>query len=229
MVDIFVGAGRKQFHLHHDLLCDRSDYFKACFEGGFKEAEQKELFLPEDDIESFGLFVKWLYGASLKKISSKDELSVYFTLFVLANKLCLEHLRNETMDQILRFDRTSTYPVPVDYQIIRFIYRNTSDQDSIRKYLVDLAAWTAVFEWVDGLSTHEQGLIREGGDLAVDFAISLSVFHAEWDNDDPNLNDPRRQSNCTYLKHNSTPFCAGTSVHRRQLVPSPDSADEVNI
>ena len=57
MVDIFVGAERKQFHLHHDLLCDRSDYFKACFEGDFKEAEQKELFLPEDDIESFGLFV----------------------------------------------------------------------------------------------------------------------------------------------------------------------------
>lgn len=233
MVDIFVGAERKQFHLHHDLLCARSDYFKACFEADFKEAKQKELFLPEDDIESFSLFVKWLYGASLKKISSKDELSVYFTLFVLANKLCLEHLRNETMDQILRFHRTSTYPVPVDYQIIRFIYRNTSDRDSIRKYLVHLAAWTAVFKWVDGLSTDEpnyglstdgqnyglstdeQNLIWEGGDLAVDFAISLSMFHAGWDNDDPNLNDPRRKSNCTYHKHNSTPLCAGTSVHRR--------------
>ena len=229
MVDIFVGAERKQFHLHHDLLCDRSDYFKACFEGDFKEADQKELYLPEDVIESFGLFVRWLYGAPLKKISSKDELSVYFTLFVLANKLCLEHLRNETMDQILRFHRTSTYPVPIDYQILRFIYRNTSDRDSIRKYLVELAAWTAVSEWVDGLSTDEQSLFREGGDLAVDFGISLSKFHAKWDSDDHYWNDPRTKTNCTYHKHNSTPICAGIGLHLHQSTPTPHSADEANI
>ena len=227
MVDIFVGAERKQFHLHHDLLCDRSDYFKACFAGNFKEAKQRELYLPEEDIESFGLFVRWLYGASPKKISSIDELSVFFTLFVLANKLCLEHLRNETMDQILRFHRTNEIPVPVHYQILRFIYRDTSDRDSIRKYLVDLAAWVAVFDRVGGLSTDQQRLIREGGDLAVDLAISLSVFHADWDSDDPSLNDPRRQSNCAYHKHNSTPICADTSLSEQQSAPTPDSVVEV--
>lgn len=57
-VDIFVGAERKKFRLHLDLLCDRSDYFTACSAVRFEEAQQKQLSLPEDDIESFDLLVK---------------------------------------------------------------------------------------------------------------------------------------------------------------------------
>lgn len=57
-VDIFVGAERKKFHLHRDLLCDRLNYFTACSTVKFEEAEQKQLSLPEDDIESFDLLVK---------------------------------------------------------------------------------------------------------------------------------------------------------------------------
>lgn len=44
-VDIFVGAGRKKFRLHRDLLCDRLNYFTACSTVRFEEAQQKQLSL----------------------------------------------------------------------------------------------------------------------------------------------------------------------------------------
>ena len=46
MFDVFLGLTRKKFHLHKDLLCDRSDYFKAAFQGDFQEATMIELYLP---------------------------------------------------------------------------------------------------------------------------------------------------------------------------------------
>lgn len=212
MIDVYVGAEQKKFHLHRDLLCDRSEYFKACFDGNFKEAQQKELYLPEDDIESFDLFVRWLYGAPLKKISSDDDLLVYLALIVLANKLCLEYLQNEAMDHILRFHRK--IPGSVRYDCLHYIYQNTSSHDHIRSYSVSLAAWTTVSKQPPLLTADCIRLIREGGDLAVDFTFRLSLFYAKSKGDHEAIAwmDPRKASNCCYHKHNSTPVCSKSST-----------------
>ena len=211
MVDIYVGAERKKFRLHRDVLCGRSDYFKACFEGNFNEAQQKELSLPEDDIKSFALFVGWMYGGFLKRVNSKDEIPAYFRLVVFANKLCLEYLQNEAMDCILRFHRTN--PVGIDYQTLHYLYENTSNQDCIRLYSLAIVAWAAVSEHWVGLPESYHHLVREGGDLAVDFAHSLLVLEDVTKGDDEIIRkyDPRRLSNCTYHKHTSTPKCGDTS------------------
>ena len=196
MVDIFVGVEQNQFHLHRDLLCDRSDYFKACFERSFKEAQQGQLFLQEDDTGSFDLFVKWLYGAPLKKIGSHDDLLVFLALVVLVKKLCLEYLQNEAMDHILKFHRVSASDF--GHQYLHYIYQNTSDQDRIRTYLVAHAAWMIVWKQGAELTAEYQRLIRDGGDLAVDLTNWLLHYHT----------DPRRASNCAYHKHDFTPTCS---------------------
>ncbi len=210
MVDIFVGTERKKFRLHRDLLCDRSDYFKACFLGKFKEAQQKELSLPEDNVEGFGLLVRWLYGAPLKKMSSNDDLPVYCALIILANKLLLEHLHNEAMDSMLRFHRTN--PVSIDVESLHNIYQNTSDQERVRKYFVSLAAWTTASKKNFFLGADYKRLIREVGDFAVDYTVRLSIYYAGLTRSgDIGKVDPRKVSNCTNHKHNSTPICGETS------------------
>ena len=211
MVDIFVGAERKKFHLHRDLLCDRSDYFTACFAGNFKEAQQKELFLPEDDIEVFDLFVRWLYGGPLEEISSNDDRLSYLALSLLANKFCLERLQNEATDHILNFNRT--HPVSVDYQYLHYIYQNTCDPDVFRIYSISLAAWMTVSKQVDEITTDHQRLIREGGDLAVDFSKWLSFhYHSKGDPNVIAVTDPRDLfPNCSYHTHNLTPACSDAS------------------
>ena len=211
MIDIFVGAEQSRFHLHLDLLCDRSDYFKACIKGNFKEAQQKELFLPEDDIESFDLFVRWLYGATLKKISSKDDLPVYLALSILANKLCLEHLQNETMDHILIFYRLS--PPETNARTIRFIYGNTYAGYPLLKLLVRCAAWKVVFNEATVFEFDEQSLLRGGGDIAIAFATLQATYYAASKGNRKTIEeiDPRRKSNCDYHEHNITPACSDPS------------------
>ena len=207
MVNIFVGAERTKFHLHRDLLCNQSDYFRACFEGDFKEAQQKELSLPEDNAESFELFVTWLYGTHLKKISSSDELPAYFGLAVLANKLCLEYLQNQAADHILRFCRTN--PRSVDYQYLRYTYQNTCPVDLVRDLLVTLAAWVVVASRPAELTAEYENLVREGGDLAVKFTYSLSLYYTKASSQSIVTLDPRRISNCSLHIHNSTIMCSG--------------------
>ena len=209
MVNIFVGAERTKFHLHRDLLCNRSDYFRACFVGDFKEAKQKELSLPEDNAESFELFVTWLYGTQLKKISSNNDLAAYFGLAVLANKLCLEYLQNQVTDYIVRFYRTN--PRSVGYQYIRYVYQNTCPMDLVRDLPVDIAAWMVVASQTAKLTAEYEKLVREGGDLAVDFTYALSLYYTEAKRGTQSIAslDPRRISNCSLHKHSSTPVCSG--------------------
>ena len=45
--------GVQAFHLPKDILCYYSTYFDRCFHGGFKEAAEQQLTLPEDRIEYF--------------------------------------------------------------------------------------------------------------------------------------------------------------------------------
>lgn len=77
--------------------------FKPHSWASFREAEAKELAPPEDDVGSLGLLVRWLYGAPLTSIFSEEDFYNHLTLNMMAQKLCLEHLQNETMDRILRF------------------------------------------------------------------------------------------------------------------------------
>lgn len=211
MVDIFVGARRKKYHLHRDLLCERSEVFKASFMGGPKEAEVKEMALPKDNVESFELFIGWLYGGSLISIPSEDELLAYVDLVSLARKLCLERLQNETMDHILIFYRTSSRKV--DAHTIRSVYENTSAGDRLRVLTIRCASWTAVYNETFFFAPDDKDLIMGGGEIAIDFTSMLARYyiHTKGTHELIKEFDPRRKSNCFYHKHSSTPVCGDLS------------------
>ena len=207
MVDIFVGAERKKYHLHRDLLCGRSEFFKASFMGSFKEAGAEEMALPEDNVVSFELLVGWLYGGSLIRISSEKELPAYTDLVILAQKLCLEQLQNETMDHIVRFYRTSSPQVTA--HTIRSIYEKTSEEDPLRKLIIRCASWTVVSKKTTVLDSDIQSLLEGGGDIAVDFTSLLATYYSRALLHDCYIDnsDPRRLPSCLYHKHKSTPSC----------------------
>lgn len=141
MVDIYIGDERQKFRLHRNLLCERSEFFRASFRGHFKEAGVQELVLPEDSVGSFELLVEWLYGA-LTSIPTEDNFLTYLDLVILANKLCLEHLQNEAMDLVLRFFRLS--PPAMSAHTIRSIYCHTTAGDPLRRFMIRCVAFAAV-------------------------------------------------------------------------------------
>jgi len=65
LITITVGAEKAVFSVHKELLCDRSEFFRAACNGQFKEAEGV-VNLPEQDPTTFKHFIYWLYTEKLR-------------------------------------------------------------------------------------------------------------------------------------------------------------------
>ncbi|KAI9712146.1 MAG: hypothetical protein M1812_006984 [Candelaria pacifica] len=145
MVDIYVGPKRKHWHLPKLLLCNTSSFFQGSFEGEFKEAAEKALYLPEDEAEGFEIFVQWLYRGGLPGIANyatfdaEQLLSSNIALYHLADKLCIVPLQNLAIERIGEIFKRGKQ-VSMRPSTILGIYQNTRPDSMLRKLSVDLAA-----------------------------------------------------------------------------------------
>ena len=63
-----MGAERRHWSLHQNLLCHHSDYFEDhCTKDGKKTNGKVEL--PDDDPRAFELLVKWLYQGKIDDVA----------------------------------------------------------------------------------------------------------------------------------------------------------------
>lgn len=134
MVDVYIGPERKKFHLHEDLLCDRSAFFEKAFKGSFKEGTAKTMHLPDKHVALFELFVRWLYGATLCTPTT-ENVSHYVELYILGETFCIESLKNHSMDLIRLGYRIRNWRWGPD--IISMIYDNTSANSPLRDFFFD--------------------------------------------------------------------------------------------
>lgn len=59
-IPLFVGEDRVQFFVHKDTLCQLA-FFKAALSGGFKEASEQLISLPEDNPSHVSALIEFLY------------------------------------------------------------------------------------------------------------------------------------------------------------------------
>lgn len=62
---VLVGKDETRFVVHQNLICERSDFFRAACEGDWRESSEKVVRLPEADIEPFSIYVAWLYTSNV--------------------------------------------------------------------------------------------------------------------------------------------------------------------
>jgi hypothetical protein len=171
-VAIYVGPKKTKFALHENLLCDKSEYFKTAFRSSFKEAEEKTLSMPEDSVEAFEYFVNFLYAPkfNLQPPESESTMGVYFELYILSSKLCIDTLQNVVIDTILRFFRACNFKSPyLRPTHVRFIYENTTPTSKMRGLVAQLTLFNGVSgvhgiygggsassAWDDLLQTHAE-------------------------------------------------------------------------
>ncbi len=86
-VTIYVGPRREEFKLSKDLLCYVSPFFKAAFEGGFKEGHEKTMELLEDDPEAFNHVVSYIYRGNFGSLTLRDSSEHYTGVFRYSSKL----------------------------------------------------------------------------------------------------------------------------------------------
>ncbi|KAI9802100.1 MAG: hypothetical protein M1833_002021 [Piccolia ochrophora] len=160
-VDVYVGPEQKKYTLHQTVLCSQSGFFRAAFEGSFREAVEDCIRLPDEDVATFELFIGWLYKGELdgsvtfgKPSKCLIDSTVFgnpgehfidwavggklFALYVMADKFGVRRLHNQIMDVFqAAFIPMGRYPRP---SAIRTIYDVTAPGATMRRLITDVFA-----------------------------------------------------------------------------------------
>ncbi|KAH8791252.1 hypothetical protein F5882DRAFT_460374 [Hyaloscypha sp. PMI_1271] len=147
-VKIYVGPKRKLWFLNEELLCDRVPFFKSAFKSGWKEGESKVMKLPDDDPETFGHLVGWVYTKALNckfcaspppghrvgsHVDAGHELQ-WLKLWVLADRMNLTKLGDDALDVHLYC--ISKHNLVVSPEAVILACENPAGDGALRKHLV---------------------------------------------------------------------------------------------
>ena len=68
-----VGEEEKEFYVYKAIVVQSSAFFRAAFDKGWKEATEKVIRLTDVELETFGIYLGWLYTG---RLDLSDELSI---------------------------------------------------------------------------------------------------------------------------------------------------------
>ncbi|THX12638.1 hypothetical protein D6D17_03531, partial [Aureobasidium pullulans] len=138
IVTVEVGPEQRSFAIHKDLLCFYSDYFRAAFNGSFKEAAEGKISLPDCDAKIFYIFNGFLYTRELCSEAGKTGLELSSTplseLWVFGDVHLVPALQNLAIDCLI--GRVQTLGSLLNTKI-PYIYRRTVAGSPLRRMAVD--------------------------------------------------------------------------------------------
>lgn len=143
MVQVKVGPGKTLFKLHKKILCNVAPYFEATFEGGFIEATEQVLELPDEDAAMFEHFELWVYtghvlanGKSVADISWESLVGLY----IFGEVRGIPDLQNAAIDILINKQSSQNQ---ISTAILPRVYDGTPEDSSLRKLFVDWMACLA--------------------------------------------------------------------------------------
>lgn len=143
---LYVGTKRKEFLVHKRLLCQATDYFDKAFNSTFKEGVESVMYLPDDNPGTIGIFIHWLYRNTIALGESMSYTYELYDLYIFAEKICHEELKNKTIEVITATARAHNLrDVLVTPEIIRKVWAGLGDvhgrPTGLQRFMVNLAAW----------------------------------------------------------------------------------------
>jgi hypothetical protein len=222
MLDVYVGASRRHWALHRNLLCHHSEQLEAELHGGGGEAKNKNkkqqqqqqqqqqdrLELPDHDPAGFELLVKWLYQGRLDDVSDMADANQKYDyavschkLYLLCDRFDMPQLKNVAMDQYRRgLNQAELVP---DADEIDAIYRQSPVGSPFRRLMTRIAAR----QIMDPASERDVETYRECFEGNPDFAIDMvkAIRHGTGGMlfDDPT----DAGDECEYHDHDAGPNC----------------------
>jgi hypothetical protein len=187
MVDIYVGPENTHWILHEKLLCARSKFFSQIFYKKYNSktaaTENKRFGLPDEEDESFRLFVGWLYSSNIVSPDEEKDLGNLFDLYLMGEKWSISGLVKDVLEAVRKYYRTTeTYP---GLRRVQYIYANTDQESPMRKLLVSSVARMLALK--ESIPPHWDKALRKNGQLAVDLIKAIQEWHINSDE----VPDPR--------------------------------------
>lgn len=188
MVSIMIvdGDESETFYVPRELICTRSDYFRATFKGHFSEGKSLTTTLEDTPIWTFKTFVGWLYTSRLvlpqkpadllgETSEAKDPTTwpfkTLFELYVFADRFDTRMLRRLVIERIIfKIASGEGYP---ELSEIAFLYESLPRASPLIRFICYDAAEN--LEENDALKGYQKRVLAELGDVEIAFDISL--FH----------------------------------------------------
>lgn len=182
-----VGPKKQKFTIHKGLLCAYSSYFKAALQGGFKEADEQTITLPEDDAKVFEHFQLWIYtGAFMEAQETKKEekWDIIISLYLFAEARGIPELQNLAIDTYM-YNVAALKQVPT--RKFRQIYDNTMASSPLRRLTTRLTVQFVEPSWFLDASEKYwsreillevvKGLVEEKGKMGREEALAQFISH----------------------------------------------------
>lgn len=135
---LLVGSAATSYVVHTLLLTSKSKYFRIACAGKFLEATSKTFTFDDIEVVHFSMLVSWLYTGVVHAIFKNGRPAYYHLihLYVLADRLCFEGLRNAVVDTIADLaDSTNSVPTPTDTHLL---YTGVRESAPLRILILDL-------------------------------------------------------------------------------------------
>jgi hypothetical protein len=196
------------FTVHTKLLLSHAPYFLDIINVPYKGLP---FVFPDLDEFAMGLFIRYLYGATLTGPTDFHTLHHYMALYVLALKFQTPRLPDLVTDLVRIHYRTNN--ITASPFRLHYIYTHTNHPCGMRRFLLASAAYRVLGQ--GALSNIMHDLVENGGELAADFAGELVRMHRD------RVPDPRKGKACEW--HDYDGAVCGTK--NEVLGPSPLSAE----
>jgi hypothetical protein len=173
VVTVEVGAEKKAFSVHKDLLIFYSDYFRGAFNGSFSEAASGKISLVDESGDVFDVINRFIYTRQLSDdIESDLEFEMLIKAWLFGDKYLMPSLQNRVMSVLIeKIAKNDELPTPH----LELIYNNTLPGSPLRKLLVDYTAYEGDMEDV----VASDGGERWPHEALVDLVVVMGAMREE--------------------------------------------------
>ncbi|KAL8858985.1 MAG: hypothetical protein Q9178_004466 [Gyalolechia marmorata] len=184
---MIVGKDRRSFSVHRDLLCDRSEHFRAALLGKFQEAQSGIIEFPDEKETTFMHFLSCIYGQNPAQPTTFEEYRDIVALMCFSKQILLAELENDCMDSIrvyFRAKRANGNRPTVTTREISVAYDAVPELPKLRLAVCLEGARhhcnRGTEDLMAGADADLYQLLEQGGDFARDFCKASAFLMCSW-------------------------------------------------
>jgi hypothetical protein len=168
---IEVGAEKKKYTLHKEVLLHYSGYFRGALSGRFKETDNSIIALWDVDFDAFDVFVDLIYDKRLPDCVyapwplDAPIVSVKIRAYTLAERLIVPGLKHALTDMI--FQSYRSLKARPRSSVIIHLFANLPETDPMLQFMVDS------FCVHDGVGRMNARSIEMADQLPQDFLVRM--------------------------------------------------------
>lgn len=195
--------------LHKGLLCFYSDFFRAAFEGSFKEANEGKIELPDATVDIFETLQVWLYSQSLRNVEDSEDSSkssefpsfeILARLWAFGDRYQIPLLQNLAIDALVqKLHDISKF----DTIVVKVAYEETMKDSPLRRFAIDCCVFRMCHRLDQDSIFRDSDLCCWSKEAFVDFACCMSDA---WERKLPKRKMPDRNK-CHYHVHTKGEHC----------------------